>query len=384
MIKSSAQVVIIGGGIMGASMAYTLAKKGCKDVVLIEKSYLTNGATGRCGAGIRQQWGTEMNCLLSQKSVRMFENLSEELDYAAELIAFKQKGYLLVAYTEREMKLFKENIALQNSLNIPSRLLSPSEAKKIVNHINTEKLMGGAYCATDGHANPFHVTQAYVKAAERLGVKCYTYTEVLGILKDKGRVSNIVTDRGNINCDIIINCAGGHASQIADMVGVNLPIYPERHQVMVSEAVDKIQDPMVISFHHHLYIQQQPHGPFIMGHGDPNEPKSFNIKSSWQSAVGIAKAVSEVLPPLKDLKIVRQWAGLYDMSPDGQPVLGESPEVKGFYTAAGFSGHGFMIAPYTAKLMAQSVLGEETEMDIDMLNYHRFESGELILEPAVV
>ncbi len=384
MIKSSAQVVIIGGGIMGAAIAYNLARKHCREVVLVEKNYLTSGATGRCGAGIRQQWGTEMNCLLSQKSVKIFENLPEELDYPAVLIAFKQKGYLFLIYTGTEMELFKRNVALQNRLGIPSRLVSPREAKDLVNHLNTEKLLGGAYCPSDGHANPFHVTQAYAKAAKRLGVNVFTNTGVTGILKDRGRVAGVATERGVIKCETVVNCAGGHAGIIAAMAGISLPVYPERRQVMVSEPVDRIQDPMVISLTHHLYIQQQPHGPFIMGMGDPNEPRSFNIKSGWRFVVETARAVCTVLPPLKDLRIVRQWAGLYDMSPDAQPVLGESPEVKGFYTAAGFSGHGFMIAPYTAKLMAQSVLGEKPEMDIAMLNYHRFASGELVLEPAVV
>ncbi len=383
MIKNKANVVIIGGGILGASIAYNLAKNGCKDVVLLEREYLNSGATGRCGAGIRQQWGTEMNCILSRESVRLFENLNDELEYDHD-IEFKQKGYLFVIYSGKEMEQFKKNIKLQNSLDIPSRLITPAEAKEIVPHLNTEKLLGATYCPTDGHANPFHVTPAYAKAAERLGASIQTYTEVVNIEKKAGRVTRVNTNRGSIDCDIVVNAAGGYAAKVGEMVGLDLPIYPERHEAMVSEPVNTFQDPMVISLHHHLYIQQAPHGPFIMGQGDPNEPQSFNINSSWKFALEVSKKVTEVLPALKDLKIVRQWAGLYDMCPDAQPILGESPEVKGFFTAAGFSGHGFMIAPYTAKLMAQAILGEEPEMKIDMLNYDRFEKGELILEPAVV
>lgn len=383
MIKNKAHVVIIGGGILGASIAYNLAKMGAKDIVLVEKQYLNSGATGRCGAGIRQQWGTEMNCILSRESVRLFEHLNEELDYDHD-IEFKQKGYLFVIYLEKELAQFKKNVALQNRLGIPSRLITPDEAKDIVPHLNTEGLLGATYCPTDGHANPFHTTQAYARAAKRLGVDIYTYTEVLSIDKDKDRVVRVNTDQGPIHCDVVINACGGHAAMIGQMVGIDLPIYPERHQAMVSEPVNIFQDPMVISLYHHLYIQQAPHGPFIMGQGDPNEPKSFNIKSSWQFPLEVAKKVAEVLPALKDLKIVRQWAGLYDMSPDAQPILGESLEVKGFFTAAGFSGHGFMIAPYTSKLMAQAILGQKPEMAIDMLNYDRFARGELILEPAVV
>lgn len=383
MIRKKASAVVIGGGILGTSIAYNLARKGMKDIVLVEKSYLTSGATGRCGAGIRQQWGTEMNCILSRESVRIFETLAEELEYPNG-IDYRQNGYLLLAYTQKELAQFRKNVALQNSLGIPTRLVSADEAKIIVPHLNTKGLLGGCFGPTDGHANPFHTTFAYAGAAQRLGVTIYKDTEVLKIEKERGRICRVITSRGSIDCELLVNAAGGHAAVIGRMAGLDLPVYPERHQIMISEPVERFQVPMVISFSHHLYIQQTTHGSFIMGQGDPHEPRGFNTNTSWQFAVELAGKITAILPPLQYLNIVRQWAGLYDMSPDAQPILGESPEVKGFFTAAGFSGHGFMIAPYTAKLMAQAVLGEETDIDIDVLNYHRFESGQLILEPAVV
>jgi sarcosine oxidase, subunit beta len=369
---------------LGASIAYNLALRGLKDIVLVEQRYLTSGATGRCGAGVRQQWGTEMNCVLSRESVRIFETLAEELDYPAESIDYRQNGYLLLAFTKKELDQFTRNVALQNSHGIPSRMVTAAEARDIVPHLNTDGLLGGAYCATDGHANPFHTTFAYAEAARRLGAEICTHTTVLRIEQKQGRVSRVVTNKGTIDCELVINTAGGHAAVIGEMVGLDLPIYPERHQIMVTEPVDAFQVPMVLSMHHHFYIQQTSHGSFILGMGDPHEPASFNIEPGWPFAVELARKITAVLPALKHLNMVRQWAGLYDMSPDAQPILGESPEVKGFYTAAGFSGHGFMIAPYTSRLMAQLILGENPERDIDMLNYHRFASGQLILEPAVV
>ena len=383
MIKRKASVVIIGGGIMGASIAYNLACRGAKDIILLERSYLTSGATGRCGAGIRQQWGTEMNCVLSRESVRIFETLAEELEYPYG-IDYRQNGYLLLAYSEKEKEQFAKNVALQNSLGISTRLVSSAEARDIVPHLNTDGLLGAAYGPTDGHANPFHTTFAYARAAQRLGVTLYRDTEVLAVKKEKGRICRVVTSRGSIDCEIVVNTAGGHAALIGEMVGITLPVYPKRHQIMVSEPVEHFQVPMIISIFHHFYIQQTSHGSFLLGQGDPHEPKGDNINPSWQFAVKLAARISAILPPLENLNIVRQWAGLYDMSPDAQPILGESPEVLGFFTAAGFSGHGFMIAPYTAKLMAQAIIGEKPETDIDMLNYRRFESGQLILEPAVI
>ncbi|ACB85325.1 FAD-binding oxidoreductase [Natranaerobius thermophilus JW/NM-WN-LF] len=382
MINNTANVVIIGGGINGLATAYNLAKMGESDIVLVEREYIASGATGRCGAGIRQQWGTEKNCILSRESVRMFENLEETLDYDHD-IEFKQKGYLFLAYDEGLFEQFKKNVKLQNDLNIPSRLLTPGEIKDIAPHVNINGLYGGTICEEDGHANPFHVSEAYRKAAERLGVKIYTYTEVWDIETERGEVTGVITDKGKISTKKVLNTAGGHAKEVGRMAGIELPIYPERHEAMVSEPLDPFQGPMIVSLYHDFYMQQVPHGSFLMGHGDPEEPESLNINSSVKFPIKLSKKIASVFPPLKDIKIIRQWAGLYDMSPDAQPILGET-SVKGFYTSAGYSGHGFMIAPYTSKLVAQLILEQEPELDISMLNYDRFERGELILEPSVV
>ncbi|KKM11629.1 FAD-dependent oxidoreductase [Clostridiales bacterium PH28_bin88] len=382
-MRSTAQVVIIGGGVVGCAIAYNLAKKGYKDVVVLERAYLASGATGRCGAGVRQQWGTETNILLSRESVKKFEHLEEELGYASS-IEFKQKGYILLAYTERQMQQFIRNVALQTSLGIPVRLVTPGEAKEIVPTLNIEGLLGAAYCPTDGHANPFHVTQAYAEAARRLGAEINTYTEVHGIKTHHDRVTAVITSKGDIQTSLVVNAAGAHAGVISKMAGLDLPLYAERHQALVTEPVEPIQNPMVISFHHHLYCQQTPHGSFIMGIGDPNEPKSFNIRSGWQFLEEVSRQVTQVLPVLKEVRVVRQWAGLYDMSPDANPILGECPPVKGLYVAAGFSGHGFMIAPMVGQVIAEMILGEPLSLPVQRLGLDRFRRGEYFMEPSVV
>ena len=380
---NTADVVIIGGGISGCSIAYNLAKKGVKNVVVLEKNFLASGSTGRCGAGIRQQWGTEMNCRLSMESIKFFETANEELEYDGD-IEFKQGGYLLVSSTEKEDAQFKKNVELQKSLGIPVEYLTPKEAAKIVPYLNASIIRSATFCPKDGHLNPFLTTDAYAKAARRLGVKIYTFTEVIGIKTENRKIRGVITNKGEISTNIVVNAAGGYSKQIADMVGINIPAYSERHQILVTEPVEPMQDPMVMSFSLNIYCQQTPHGSFIMGRGDDNEPRDLRITSSWHFLDEMAKTVVELLPPIGELRVIRQWAGLYNMTPDKHPVYGSVKDLEGFYLALGFSGHGFMLGPMTGLLMAEQILGEKNTIDISKLTLDRFEKGELVFEPSVV
>lgn len=379
----TANVVIIGGGISGVAIAYNLAKKGVKDIVVLEKEYLASGATGRCGAGIRMQWGTEMNCRLSKYSVEFFERANEELEYEYD-IEFKQGGYLIVASTEKEDTQFKKNIALQNSLGIPSRYLTPKEAKEIIPYMDESKIISATFCPKDGHLNPFHTTQAYANAAKRLGVNIMTYTNVLGVKVENGKVTGVETDKGFISTPIVVNAAGGDSKRIGDMAGVDIPVYPERHQILVTEPINPTQGPMFMSFSLNIYCQQTPHGSFIMGRGDANEPRDGRVTSSWHFMEEMAKTTCELLPLLKDLRVVRQWAGLYTMSPDRQPIYGKAENIEGFYMACGYSGHGFMLGPITGLAMSEIILNEPQTIPVHVLDIGRFKRGELVFEPSVV
>jgi sarcosine oxidase subunit beta len=381
MMIKKADIVIIGGGVVGCSIAYNLAKLGAKNIILLEKNTLSSGATGRCGAGIRQQFGTKMNCILARESIKIFENLSQELEYDIEL---NQGGYLILAYTEKEVNQFKKNVALEQSLNIKARFITVEEAKEIVPPLNTEDILAATFCPTDGHANPFKTNFAYAEAAERLGVKIYTFTEVKEIETENHKIVAVNTDKGKVLTPIVVNAAGGYSGIIGKMVGVDLPVYSQRHQILITEPLDPLFRPMLISFSHNFYCQQTPHGSIIMGFGDPNERKDGDIGSSWQFAQEMAQKMTAVLPLLKEVSMIRQWAGLYNMSPDAQPILGEHPQIEGFYMAIGFSGHGFMLAPITSKLIAELILKRKTSLPIDKLEIGRFERGELILEPSVV
>jgi len=339
MIKR-ASVVVIGGGIIGCSIAYNLARMGCKNIVLFEKNTLASGATGRCGAGIRQQFGTEMNCILARQSIKIFENLSQELDYDIEL---NQGGYLMLAYTEKEVNQevnqFKKNVALEQSLGIDARFITVEEAKEIVPPLNTEGLLAATFCPSDGHANPFNTNFAYAEAAQRLGVKIYNFTEVKEIKTEDNRIVSVNTDKGEVLTPIVINAAGGYSGEIGKMAGVEIPVYSQRHQILITEPVDPLFKPMLMSFSRNFYCQQTPHGSIIMGFGDPDEPKGYNIGTSWQFAREMAKKMTAVVPLLKEVSMIRQWSGLYNMrswiyaGSCSQPAYGRvNTQRKDFYS----------------------------------------------------
>lgn len=379
----TADAVVVGGGVSGAAIAYNLLREGMRKVVLCEKETFCAGSTGRCGAGVREQWGREGNCRLAQASLDIFEHLAEELDYDEDL-EFKQKGYLILAHTEKEWSQFRKNVRLQNSLGIRSRLLTPREAREIVPALNTEGMLGATYNARDGHANPFHVTRAYLEAAERLGAEIDYFTEVTGIKVSGGNVVSVSAESGDIATPVVINAAGPWAKAVGAMAGIDLPLYTQRHQILVTEPVGRLLDPMVMSFSIGIYCQQTPHGSIVMGIGDPEEPKGYDTGHSWQFLHDMSSIISRLLPALREVRVVRQWSGLYTNTPDAHPVLGGVPDVNGYYQAVGFSGHGFMLAPIVGRIIAQMVVGKPTSLDAGNLDLGRFERGEPMVEPSVV
>ncbi|WP_194611171.1 NAD(P)/FAD-dependent oxidoreductase [Clostridium vitabionis] len=382
-MKKGYDVIIIGGGIIGCATAFELAKRGITDVLLIEKRFLTSGASGRCGAGIRQQWGSELNARIALESTNIFEHLEEYTGYSRNC-GLHQGGYLLVAYTEKEWDQFQKNLEVQHKLGIDSYAVDIPQIKEICPGINTEGMYGGTFCQKDGHADPFQCTQAYATGAARMGVKFLTYTEVTGLLTEGGKITGVETTRGNFEAKTVINCANVHAPELAKMVGEDVPVISERHQALITEKYAPVLDCMVMSFVKSYYVQQEPNGSFLMGIGTKNEDPSFNFKSSWQFLEENCAVMCDALPFLRKTKVIRQWAGQYDMSPDCNPVIDEAAEAKGFWTVCGFSGHGFMVAPRIGILMANKIAGMDDSMDIAMFSKERFKTGKLLLEPAVV
>lgn len=378
-----ADYLIIGGGISGCSTAFRLAQAGAKNIVVIERGYITYGSTGRCGAGVRMQWGTKMNCELGKYSIEFYENAADVLEYEGD-IEFRQTGYLMIAEGEREARQFEYNVKVQNECGIASKMLTPKEAKELVPHLNADILSAAAYCDRDGFLNPFKTTDAFYCAAKRLGVEFMRFTEVTGFETEGGKVVRVKTNKGDIAVGSLILCSGAGSPELSKLLGPELPIHTERHQILVSEPVAHMQDPMVMGFGLNLYAQQSPHGSFIMGRGDPNEPQDGRMTSSWQFLDEMALTIERVLPKLGGLRVVRQWAGCYVMTPDRQPIYDRAPGLDNAYMALGFSGHGFMFGPVTGVVMRELILGGKMEVDYHPFALSRFAEGKLLLEPAVV
>lgn len=381
-MKTTADVVVIGGGVHGCAMAYYLAKLGCRDVVVVEQDQVASGASGRCPCGFRHQFGIEANIRLVAASIQMFLQLQEELESPIDP-QIQQCGYIFLASSEQGLEQYRKNVQLQRSLGIPSEVLDPQQTKSLVPWLNTEQVTGSSYCPSDGRANPFKVTLAYALAAQRLGVQIESNTRVQKIATSDSRVTGVVTDKGTIEAAKVVCVAGANTTALARTVGVELPITPRRHQMTVSERIPWIGWPVTISILHQVSLFQTLDGNLIMGRGGPTEVKEFTSRATWQSVAAEAKGWEQIAPPLLKLRVLRQWAGTYDMTPDANPALGPIPGVEGFYVAAGWSGHGFMFGPISGKTMAQTILGLPTSEDISHFDPSRFERGELVIEPMV-
>lgn len=373
IVKSRYKVVVIGGGVIGTAVAFYLAKNGVSDVVVLEKDYLSSGSTGRCGGGIRQQWSERMNVRLAMRSVEHFKRFESEVGFDIE---YFQGGYLLLAYTEDEVLLFERNIKMQQEENLDVELLSKNEASSRFSFIDMSGVRAAAYCSSDGHANPHLTTFAYARAAERMGVEILTHTSAENIITEDGRIVAVQTSKGKIETEVVVNAAGGYSHEVGAMAGVELPTESYRHQIFVTEPLEHIMDPLVISFENNFYIRQTKAGNFIMGQGDKDELPGHNVTPTWKFLREMTEKMPKFFPFLRDVRVLRHWAGLYNMSPDAQPIIDRAVDIDNFYYAIGFSGHGFMLAPAVGEAVAEWIVhGEPRSVDISNLSLNRFQEG---------
>ncbi|MCX6665528.1 MAG: FAD-binding oxidoreductase [Euryarchaeota archaeon] len=375
-------VVIIGGGINGCSLAYQLAKQDI-DVMLLERQHLCSGGTGRCGAGIRQQWSTKENAELAIQSVKIFEQLDKELN--AE-IGLRQGGYLIAIHDEKELKQAEKNVALQKSLGLQVSVIGPDEIQKIVPILDIKgmRAIAATFCPTDGHADPFKTTDAYAQAARRHGAKLQTYTKVTGIKKKKNTIECVVTNKGKIKTSTVINAAGPHSKEIAEMINIKLPIKPLRKEILVTERVQPLFKPMVISFTDGIYFSQQEGGQILGGISNPNEKNGYFSDPTFFFLQHMAQTLLRYAPSLNTVNVIRQWTGYYDMTPDARPILGEVKGVSGFLQCNGFSGHGFMLSPMVTKLLTEYIVDGKTSEILHNLSLDRFTDKNIEKEAYVV
>ncbi len=373
IVKSRYKVVVIGGGVIGTAVAFYLAKNGVSDVVVLEKDYLSSGSTGRCGGGIRQQWSERMNVRLAMRSVEHFKRFESEVGFDIE---YFQGGYLLLAYTEEEVLLFERNTKMQQEENLDVELLTKNEASSRFSFIDMSGVRAAAYCSSDGHANPHLTTFAYARAAERMGVEVLTHTSAEKIITEDGRIVAVQTSKGKIETEVVVNAAGGYSHEVGAMAGVELPTESYRHQIFVTEPLEHIMDPLVISFENNFYIRQTKAGNFIMGQGDKDELPGHNVTPTWKFLREMTEKMPKFFPFLRDVRVLRHWAGLYNMSPDAQPIIDRAVDIDNFYYAIGFSGHGFMLAPAVGEAVAEWIVhGEPRSVDISNLSLNRFQEG---------
>lgn len=378
-MEKTADVVIIGGGIVGLSIAYYLALKKAGRIVLFEKGQLGEGSTSRCVGGIRTQFSTEINIRFSLESLKTFEQFGEEFGVNPE---FKRIGYLFLATTDWEMEIFKENIKLQKKFNIPVELLSPDEISARWPYLRIDDILGGTFCPWDGYAGPSEILSGFAGGAKRAGVKIYEGAEVTRISSEKGKVKGVKVGEEAISTSTVVNAGGPYAASIGEMVGIKIPVKPLRRQIFVT-APFHLTDcpfPLTIDFHRGWYFRQEGDGLLLSGPLDL-EP-SFNLNIDYEAMAETSENSMSRVPVLEKARIARGWAGLYETSPDHHAILGRVPEVEGFILANGFSGHGFQHSPGVGKVISELIVnGKAITIDISSLSIERFERGDLMLEP---
>jgi sarcosine oxidase subunit beta len=379
-LPQKADVLIIGGGIIGTSIAYYLCKKGLNDVLLLEKSLLGSGATGKCVGGIRTQFSTTINIEFSRLSRKVFDLFELEFDVDPE---FHPVGYLFLAVRNDQWKILNENARLLKEMGLKAELLEPFEIQDRWPLLRVDDLLGGSYSSKDGFAGPYEVLRGFTSKARHLGAVIREGIEVTDIQTKKGRVHAVETSTGErVLAPLVVNAAGPHAARVAAMAGLDLPVRPLRRQLYYTDPFEDMPPllPMVIDLEYGWYMRQEGQGLLLAGPQDSES--SFNQEVDFEGQEWTARRSLHRAPILEHSKIAGGWAGLYEISPDHHAIIGSFPELTGFICANGFSGHGFQHSPATGILVSELIVeGEAETLDIHPLRPQRFREEDLIFEP---
>ncbi len=378
-----ASIVIVGGGVVGSSVAYHLARRGAgRGVVLLERDQLGAGSTSRSVGGIRSQFSTEVNIRLSLESVAFWRRFEDELGAPCD---YREHGYLFLAQTDEERAQFARNVRLQNSLGVASELLEPAAAAEIVPGLRIDDLTAAAWHASDGSAGPHEATMGFARAARAGGVDIREGAEATAIVRHAGgwRVE-AAGDRWDT--PIVLIAAGPWSGLVGRLAGVGIPVTPYRREIFVSESFHEVPAhlPIVIDLHVGWYFKREGEGILMSGYKDPQP--SFDTHVDFGNLEKVAELATHRHPAFESITFGRRaWAGLYDVSPDDHAILGAVADAPGLFLATGFSGHGFQHSPATGRLMAELLLdGRTTGIDIAPLGLDRFAAGRLLEEPLTM
>lgn len=374
-------MLIIGAGAMGCSLAYNLAVKGQRNVLLVDRGAVGEGSTGRCAGGVRQQFSTEVNVRMGMLSVQLLQRFEEITGQTAD---FKQIGYVLVAPDTEGIDDLRRNLEVQRAAGLKDvQEVDVAEIRRLVPGLRTDDLMGGTFCPTDGIAGPSELTQGYAHAARKNGVRIIEGLDVTG-LEHRGGAWRVTTPRGEIRADRVVCCAGAWAGKLGELAGTQVPVTPFRRHIFVTKPFQEItrETPMTVDIRTTFYFHPEGDG-VLLGMSDPAEPPSFRTDVDWDFLDHMVQHATERFPGLENAEIMTGWAGLYEVTPDHQAIIGES-DLPGFWLCCGFSGHGFMQAPAVGDLCSDLILGREPAFSLHALRPSRFTEGDYAQERAVI
>jgi sarcosine oxidase subunit beta len=385
-VTHSADVVIIGGGIVGSSIAYQLTKAGCRDVVVLEReSHQGKGSTGKSMGGVRAQFSTESSIKMSLFSIPFLRDFEQTVGHPS---GYRAQGYLLLATNDRHMGYLRANVRIQTAAGLEAvRIVSTDDIVRIVPQLRSDDIVGGTFCSIDGFVDPYSVMTGFTLRAVDQGAQVFRDAEVMAIDRDETGVTAVHSTQGSFATRIVVNAAGAWAAQIARMVNLDLPVEPLRRMLIPTEPFEKISHgaPMTIDLSTGFHFRPEGLG-LLMAWADPEEKPSFNTNFDRGFVEKVLTLGVSRVPVLEEVAVnpSRAWAGLYEMSPDHHPILGAAPGIGGFFLANGFSGHGVMHSPATGKILADLILTGTTDLiDAKLLDYNRFAEGRMIHETAV-
>jgi len=382
-VSETADVVIIGGGVIGASIAFNLARRGIRDVIILEKNFIASGATGKSSACIRQHYSTECTSRMVLRSLRMFENFAEAVGGSA---GFIKTGFLM-GVPERDRAALEKTIAMQRRVGINTSLIGPDEIREIEPRVRVDDLAAGAWEPDSGYADPSDTTASFVRRAREMGVRLQQNTAVVGLKTAGGAIAEVHTDHGSIATSTVINAAGVWGDQVAAMAGVSIPLTVCRHQIRFVKrpAEAASPHPLFYDFVHQIYTRPEGRDLTLIGSMNPAEihdradPDRYNEGVDFDGTAEAVAYLTHRFPAFESGHFHSGYSGPFDVTPDWHPILDQAPEVRGFYIAVGFSGHGFKLSPAVGEMVADLVLdGKQPGSDIDLFRFTRFAEGALI------